>query len=471
MGHSIRPHLLHKLATLIIVAISHPCCICHVFADNLADSARRPNIVLILADDLGYGDLSLLGNRQLATPRIDRLAAEGAHCTNGYASCPYCSPTRAGLLTSRYQQRFGHEFNPALLKHNGAGQGLPVGEATFFGALQAVGYATSLIGKWHEGEEAPFHPLARGFGEFYGFLTGAHTFLKTDDPNFGPILRGRQRVELDGYLTDVLAREACDFVERHRAEPFALYLAFNAVHTPMEAPSEAEAALANITDPTRRTYLAMLAKLDVAVGAVLDKLKATGLDERTLVFFISDNGGPTTKFSPNGSTNALLRGSKGDTWEGGIRVPFLVRWPGRVPAGARFDAPVIVLDIGATALAAANVKPAGDKPLDGVDLLPHLTGAAKQPPHEHLYWRFGKQMAVRSGNWKLVRPSLGPGEYQDVSQEPLLFNLFDDLGEQTNLAAKHPDRVAQLQAAWDQWNAQMLPPRWPATVKGKRIEP
>src|SRR5262245_57773159 len=216
---------------------------------------RKPNVVVLLADDLGYADLGVHGGKEVATPHIDSLAKNGVRCTSGYVSCPYCSPTRAGLLTGRYQTRFGHEFNPVLLKNGGAGQGLPTSETTVADRLKAAGYATGLVGKWHQGEEE-FHPLNRGFQEFFGFLPGAHSYTASDDKNYGPIYRGRQKVEPDGYLTDVLAREAVAFIDRHRKEPFFLYLAFNAVHTPMQAPETDLKKFAHITDPTRRTYLA-----------------------------------------------------------------------------------------------------------------------------------------------------------------------------------------------------------------------
>jgi arylsulfatase A-like enzyme len=433
-------------------------------------AAERPNIVVLLADDLGYADLSVHGGKQIQTPHVDSLAAGGIRCTSGYVSCPYCSPTRAGFLTGRYQERFGHEFNPALVKNGGQGQGLAVNQATIAGLLQSAGYRTALIGKWHQGEEEPFHPLNRGFTDFFGFLPGAHSYLTSDDANFGPIFRGRERVALDGYLTDVLAREATEFIDRNKSNPFFIYLAFNAVHTPMEAPPRLLKQFEHVQDENRRTYLAMLAGLDEAVGQVLSKLRTAGLEENTLVFFFSDNGGPMGKFSSNGSQNDPLRGSKGDTWEGGIRVPFLIQWKGRLPAGKTYDHPVIALDILPTALAAAASEPALKFPLDGVNLLPHLTGKSTSPPHDLLYWRFGPQMAIRQGDWKLVRPSLGKREYVDVPEKPMLFNLSADIGERNDLAAQHPDRVAALQVAWDKWNATLPGPTWPATLKGKPIE-
>jgi arylsulfatase A-like enzyme len=377
-------------------------------------------------------------------------------------SGPYCSPTRAGLLTGRYQQRFGHEFNPQQLSQGGAGQGLHPDEITIAQRLKDAGYATCLVGKWHLGEEEKFHPLARGFGEFFGFLPGSHSYLESDDKTRGPIYRNRERAALDGYLTGVLAREACDFIERRRKEPFFLYLAFNAVHTPMQAPEPLVQKFASIPDPTRRTYAAMTAALDEAVGIVLGKLRAAGLEEQTLIFFLSDNGGPSgKKFAANSSRNTPLRGSKGDTWEGGIRVPFLVQWKGKLPAGKVYDQPVIQLDIHDTALAAAGVasKPAGK--LDSVNLLPFLEGKDPAAPHPALYWRFGEQMAIRAGDWKLVRPDFSPDvPFGKVAERPMLFNLAEDIGEQTDLAAKHPDRVKELMAKWQAWNATLPAPAW-----------
>jgi arylsulfatase A-like enzyme len=434
----------------------------------VAADKRPPNVVVLLADDLGYGDIGVHGCKDIPTPNIDAMAARGVRCTNGYVSGPYCSPTRAGLLTGRYQQRFGHEFNPRLLRQGGRGEGLPVEEKTLPQLLRDAGYATGLVGKWHLGEEEQFHPLNRGFQEFYGFLAGSHSYFESDDPNRGPIYRGREKVELDGYLTDVLAREAAAFIDRHKQQPFFLYLAFNAVHTPMEAPERLLQKFAHVADANRRTYCAMTASLDEAVGTVLDKLRAAGLEENTLVFFLSDNGGPVGKFGPNGSRNDPLRGSKGDTWEGGIRVPFLVQWKGTLEP-AVYELPVIQLDIAATALDLAGVPTKGVL-LDGVNLLPYLKFQASGAPHQRLFWRFGEQMAVREvGGWKLVRASGSATPYGDVPDKPMLFNLLEDIGEQKDLAAEHPDKVRELQAAWDRWNGELPRPRWPATLGGKAL--
>jgi arylsulfatase A-like enzyme len=430
-------------------------------AHSAEPAARRPNVLVILADDLGYADVGVHGCKDIATPHIDGIARDGIRCTSGYVSGPYCSPTRAALLTGRYQQRFGHEFNPALLREGGAGQGLHPAEVTLARRLKDAGYATGLVGKWHLGEEDKFHPLNRGFQEFFGFLAGAHDYLRTDDKGYGPVYRGRERVELDGYLTDVLAREAAGFIDRHRDEPFFLHLAFNAVHTPLQAPEPALRQFAAIEAPTRRTYAAMTAKLDDAVGNVLDRLRAAGLEERTLVFFLSDNGGPIGKFAANGSRNSPLRGSKGDTWEGGIRVPFLVRWKGRLPAGKVYDPPVIQLDVHATALAAAGVEVQPGWKLDGVNLLPFLEGKDAGRPHAALYWRFGEQMAIRVGDWKLVRADLAPDkQFGAIAPRPMLFHLGEDVGERNDQAAARPEKVKEMQEAWQKWNEGLAPAAW-----------
>ncbi len=449
--------MLKRYISLLVFCLAIP------LQANAQETKRKPNIVILLADDLGYGDLSMHGSKQIKTPHIDALAKAGVRFTNGYVSAPYCSPTRAGLLTGRYQQRFGYEFNPVLAK-NGGKDGLPLGQRTLADYLRAAGYVTGLFGKWHLGETAEQHPQSRGFDDFFGFLTGMHSYTIAEDKDHGPILRGRKKADLNGYLTDVLAKEATQFIERNKTKPFLLYLAFNAVHTPMEAPESADKEFANIKDAKRRTYLAMTRKLDDAVGQVMAKLRELNLEEDTLVFFMSDNGGPTTRFAANGSLNFPLRGSKGDTFEGGIRVPFVIAWKGKLPAGKVDDRPVISLDILPTALSAAKATIKGD--VDGVNLLPFLDGTNSKAPHAALYWRFGSQMAIRQGDWVLVRASLGEREYENISRTAMLFNLKNDIGQQRDLAAADPDRVRSMQADWDRWNTGLAEPRWPATFKG-----
>jgi len=425
---------------------------------------KRPNIVILLADDYGYADVGFHGCKDIPTPQIDSIAAGGVECTNGYVSGPYCSPTRAGLLTGRYQQRFGHEFNPG----NGPEVGLPLTETTMADRLKAAGYDTALVGKWHLGSATKFHPQRRGFDEFFGFLGGAHPYF----PEQGPaIYRGTTPVKETAYLTDAFARAAVAFIDRHKAQerPFFLYLAFNAVHTPMQATDERLARFGPIADKTRRTYAAMTTALDEGVGKVLAKLRAEHLEENTLVVFFSDNGGPTMLGTTiNGSRNDPLRGSKRTTLEGGVRVPLALQWKGTLPAGKQYDRPVIQLDLLPTFLAAAGVSPDLEWKLDGVNLLPYLTGRDTGAPHETLYWRMGRQMAVRQGDWKLVRYDQvadggRPASRKDGSSgvTPLrLYNLAQDIGEAHDLASRIPQKLAELEAVWERWNAQLAQPRW-----------
>jgi arylsulfatase A-like enzyme len=418
-------------------------------------AAEKPNIIVILGDDMGFADVGFQGCKDIPTPHIDSLAKAGTKFTSGYVSGPYCSPTRAGLMTGRYQTRFGHEFNP------GAGPeiGLPLTETTLADRLKAAGYATGWVGKWHLGNADKFHPQKRGFEETFGFLAGAHSYFPAK-AKADTILRGTKPVEETEYLTDAFGREAVAFVDKHKAHPFFLYLAFNAVHTPMHATDERLKKFADIKDDQRRTYAAMMFAMDEAIGRLLEKLKAEKLDQNTLIVFFNDNGGPTMQGTTiNGSVNTPLRGSKRTTLEGGVRVPFCIKWPAQIPAGKVFDNPVIQLDVLPTALAAAGVEPKSDWKLDGVNLLPHLSGTAKAVPHDALYWRFGQQMAIRKGDWKLVKydATADGGKGTTAAR---LYNLADDIGEKTDLAAKEPDKVKELQAAWDEWNKGNVAPRW-----------
>ncbi|QEH34728.1 Arylsulfatase precursor [Aquisphaera giovannonii] len=425
----------------------------------------KPNIVIILADDMGFADVGFQGSRDIPTPHVDSLAAGGVRCTNGYVSGPYCSPTRAGLLTGRYQQRFGHEFNPGPQAEEGsAAFGLPLSETTIANRLKAAGYDTGLVGKWHLGNAPEYRPNRRGFDEFFGFLGGAHTYI----PGQGaPIYRGDEVVREKEYLTDAFTREAVSYIERHKDRPFFLYLAYNAVHTPMDATDARLKRFAGIADERRRTYAAMLSALDEGVGKVLGALRAAKLEEDTLIFFFSDNGGPTMKGTTiNGSVNAPLRGSKRTTLEGGIHVPFAVQWKGKLEAGKVYEKPVIQLDVLPTALAAAGVPASEDAHLDGVNLLPFLKGEASGTPHEALYWRLGQQWAIRRGDWKLVRydSAVDEGTVSAPARTkvtpPRLYNLASDIGEAHDLAAERPETVRDLQSAWESWSAKLSKPLW-----------
>jgi arylsulfatase A-like enzyme len=416
---------------------------------------RRPNILLIVADDLGYGELGCQGHHDVPTPHIDSIARNGVRFTSGYVSCPVCSPTRAGLMTGRYQERFGHEFNP--LDDAAPSFGLVRDETTLAERLKAAGYATGMVGKWHLGATPGLRPTERGFDEFFGFLGGAHPYLGDRDRPVNAVVRGTERVVEPTYLTDAFAREALAFIDHHRSEPFFLYLAFNAVHSPLEAPARYRERFAKIKDENRRTFSAMLSAMDDAVGQVQARLREARLEETTLVFFISDNGGPTQQTT---SRNDPLRGVKATTWEGGIRIPFLIQWKGHLPAGRVDDRPVISLDIHPTALAAAGIPARFEKPLDGVNLLPFLDNSRAGSPHEYLFWRFGRQMAVRKGEWKLTQGAHAPARRRGQPAAAQLYNLTRDVGESTDLSDEHPDTVKELMDAWEKWDAQLMPPRW-----------
>lgn len=433
-------------------------------SDSPRLAGSRPNILVIVADDLGYADIGVHGSREVPTPNIDALARSGIRCTSGYVSAPYCSPSRAGFLTGRCQTRFGHEFNP----HEGDLRtlGLPLSQRTIADRLRAAGYATGLIGKWHQGFTAPYHPQSRGFDEYFGFLVGMHNYLlrKDAEARFGTaysldmIFRSRQIQKLDGYTTDLFTDEALAFTDRHRERPWFLYLAFNAVHTPLEVLAKYGASVpASIQDPERRGYFSLLIGLDDAIGRVISHLQKTGRDKDTLIFFFSDNGGSGRKpfLAYNAGLNAPLRGDKGQTLEGGIRVPFFVSWPGTVPAGKTYEHPVSALDILPTACTLAGAQL--DSELDGVNLLPYLSGEKDMAPHESLFWRFGPQKAIRRGQWKLV-------DWRDFATQRnsgwQLYDLANDIGERNNLAKAQPQRVAELSAAWNSWNSHNIAPLW-----------
>lgn len=420
----------------------------------VAQEAGKPNILIIVGDDMGYHDVGFHGCKDIPTPGLDALAAESVRFTNGYVTGPYCSPTRAGLLTGRYQTRFGHEFNPA-----GGQQGMPVSETTIADRFRANGYRTGLVGKWHLGSQPEMHPQKRGFDDFYGFLGGAHSFF---DPQ--GILNGTENVKEMDYTTDAFGREAVKFIERNKAKPWLLYLSFNAVHTPMHATPERLARFTHIKDKERQTYAAMMVALDEVVAKVRAKLTESGQEKNTIVFFISDNGGPTMPgVTVNGSDNTPLRGSKRTTLEGGIRVPFLVSWPGKIKPALN-DELVIQLDIQATALAAAGIKPEKGSKLEGINLLPYLSGERQGTIHEDLFWRFGEQIAIRSGEWKLVRydrnaDTLTGKNGQGVTAARL-YNLKADIHEDHDLAAMMPEKVMELQKKWDKWNETNIEPHW-----------
>jgi len=414
------------------------------FAD--APAARKPNIIILLADDLGYGETGFQGSKDIPTPNIDSIAAAGVRFTDGYVSCPVCAPTRAGLMSGRYQQRFGFEHNPGPEEAAPENFGLPLAEKTIAERLKALGYATGMVGKWHLGYRPDFTPVKRGFDEFFGFHGGAHEYIPRGPALRGSIMRGDKPIREEEYLTDAFGREAAAFVRKHKDHPFFLYLPFNAVHAPLDACARHLEKFAAIKDEKRRTFATMMTAMDDAIGGVLKALREGGIEEDTLIFFLADNGGPTLQTS---SRNDPLRGFKGQVFEGGIRVPFAAQWKKRLTAGRVVREPVISLDILPTALAAAG-ETGVESRLDGVSLLPLLTGEAKNPPHEALFWRFGEQRAVRAGDWKLAS---GGGA-------PELYDLAADISEKNNLVEKRPDKLKELQETYEKWNASNIPPAW-----------
>ncbi|MGI9474634.1 MAG: sulfatase [Rubripirellula sp.] len=455
-----------------------------------AAKVGQPNIIVLFADDLGYGELSCQGNPEIPTPHIDSIASNGVRFTDGYVAGPNCSPSRAGLLTGRTPTRFGYEFNPIGAVNEQPGIGLPGAEVTIAETLQNTGYTTGLIGKWHQGGTAEFHPFRHGFDEFFGFMHEGHYFVpppykgvttmlrrKTlpgglkgrwsgdkgliytdhmggNEPDYdadNPITRGGQPVVESEYLTDALTREAVDFIDRHDDKPFFLYLAYNAVHSPLQGADAYMEKFSHIEDIHRRIFAAMLSNMDDSVGAVMEQVRESGLEENTIVFFLSDNGGTTRELT---SSNAPLRGQKGTMYEGGLRVPFMVQWKGTIPSGQVYENPVSSFDIYATAVAHSQGK-AAPKQVEGVDLIPYLTGEDSGLPHETFFWRQGGKSGLRHGDWKLVRMG---GRKQGGPAKWELYDLSKDLSEERDLAGSNTQRLADLVELWENLNGEMTEP-------------
>ena len=434
----------------------------------------RPNLVLILADDMGYGDLGCTGSALLKTPHLDQLAAGGVFCRQGYVTSSVCSPSRAGLITGRDPRRFGHEGNlnedAALHPTRPELIGLPTHEHTLGDHLKAAGYRTGLIGKWHLGAGAGFHPNRRGFDYFCGMLKGHHSYFPTAADNH--LERNGQKLKefSSPYLTDFFTDEAIRWMDggdpAGAQKPFFLFLAYNAPHGPLEATAEDLERFAPIRDKKRRTYAAMMHALDRGVGRVMDWLKRSNRADNTLIVFLSDNGGP----SNGGSWNGMLSGAKGTLLEGGVRVPMIWSWPGKIPAGQRHDVPVSSLDILPTFLAAAGTKPLPLTPAkpyedaanrrratelygayDGIDLLPVFRSAVPAPERT-LFWRLQGQRAVLHGADKLIVLSHRP---------PQLFRPNRDPGERHDLAADAPEAMRDLFRQLGAWESSLATvPLW-----------
>ena len=418
------------------------------------DAAKQPNIIIFLADDLGYADVGFNGCEDIPTPHIDSLAEKGVKFTDGYANHPYCSPSRAGLLSGRYQHRFGFEHNSGPEAYSAKNFGIPREVPTLAERLKEVGYATAWVGKWHVGFQPGLRPHERGFDYTYGFHGGARTFYP-DGPrqNHQMFLNGEPFDDETEYLTDAFARDSVKFIDDHQAsdradDPFFIFVSFNAVHLPLEATKKYESRFPEIKDKNRKTYAGMLSALDDAVGRVMETVRKHDEEANTLVFFHSDNGGPTPQTT---SRNDPLRGTKGTMWEGGIRVPFAIQWPGHIPAGETYTHPVMGFDVTATSLAVAGVELEEGDLIDGKNLIPHLNGSIEEKPHEQLFWRSAGQYAARVGDWKLVKR---------FGLDEMLFDLSKDIGERRDLAPGNPKKLKELQSVYASWSNQMEAPRW-----------
>lgn len=420
----------------------------------------KPNIIVILADDLGYQDVGFNGCKDIPTPNIDRIAKNGVAFTNAYVAFPVCSPSRAGLMTGRYPQRFGHERNPQYRPHD-PNMGLSKSETTLAQTLKTVGYHSGIIGKWHLGADTSNHPMSRGFNEFFGHLGGGHAYfpelltikdsyaVEGEDKSYRTwIMRNHEPVETKKYLTDEFSDEAVSFIERNQDKPFFLYLSYNAPHAPLQATPKYLDRFKDIPNERRRTYAAMVSALDDGVGQVLNALQSLKLEENTLVFFLSDNGGPE---NDNASDNGILREGKSSVYEGGFRVPFAFQWKGQIKSMV-YENPVSALDIYATITALSKASIKQDKPLDGVNLMPFLTGKSKKMPHDVIYVRKydQDQYVVRDHDLKLV--------IYGKTNKKELYDLKSDISETTNIADKYPQEVERLDQLRKSWNRELVAP-------------
>ncbi len=435
-----------------------------------ATANDRPNIVVLFADDLGYGSVSWYGG-DIPTPNIDSIAKNGIGFTSGYMTAPVCNPSRSALMTGRYPQRWGKELNSQTVPPVGAPpKSLPRTEVTLAAALKRLGYSTGAVGKWQLGMEKGYHPLDRGFDFFLGMPSGSR-FVDSSWPNvhIAPghddageraggrrasrprrgLFRGREPIPFEEYLTDRLGREGVGFIERHKDEPFFLYLAFHAPHSPIQTIDKYYERFPKFSNETLRIYAAMISAVDDWVGAVLAKLREHGLEENTLVIFTSDNGA-AERSDVDGARNKPLIGHKRNLYEGGIRVPYVMQWKGRLDGAGKYEQPVNSLDIFPTALAAAGVKDLGQYRLDGVNLLPYLQGKKQGAPHDYLYWRSGPNAAVRKGPWKLLMSGA------DLKR---LYNVAEDARESKDLSSERPRLVEEMKQAFDRWSADKAEPR------------
>ena len=424
---------------------------CFVFCQKTQSDSPpiKPNFILIVADDLGFGDLSCNGSQQIHTPNIDRLARMGMIFSGGYVSSPVCSPSRAGLLTGINQVQFGHDNNLAENQKGFDPQylGLPLSEQTLADRLKPLGYVSGLVGKWHLGDAPQFHPLKRGFDEFWGYTGGGHDYFTASADGTGyktPIACNYKKPQPITYITDDKGDECVSFIKRHKETPFFLFASFNAPHTPMQATKKDLKLYSHIKDLKRRTYAAMVHRLDINVGKILDAVQRNGLAAKTLIVFLSDNGGAGN----NASINAPYNGQKGILLEGGIHVPFFMCWQGKIPENQTYHYPVSSLDIAPTFVRLAGG--AFDKnTFSGVDLMPYILRETDEKPHKVLRWRFTISAAIRQGDWKLIRLP---------DRLPLLYHLPSDIAEQKDRALEKINKTKALLKKLGRWDVRLPHP-------------
>ncbi|MDA7881459.1 sulfatase-like hydrolase/transferase [Akkermansiaceae bacterium] len=435
-----------------------------------AQAAEKPNLIVIMADDLGYADVGFNGCTDIPTPHIDSIVKNGVKFTSGYAAYSVCGPSRAAFMTGRYGQRFGFERNPQYQTKD-ENMGLPFSEETIANHLGKAGYHSGVIGKWHLGATRKHHPLNRGFQEFYGHLGGGHQYfpemLKLKDSYAAEsesesyrtwIMKNHEPVPPRKYLTDDFSDEAVGFIARNHEKPFFLFLSYNAPHTPLQAAPKYLDRFPGIKDKKRKIFAAMVSAVDDGVGRVLGELRKKKIAENTMIFFLSDNGGPSSK---NASNNAPLRGAKGDGWEGGYRVPFAVQWTSGLPKGTTYDHPVSALDICATITGLNQVEIAAARPLDGVNLVPYLKGEKSEAPHESIFLRkFDSGIsAVRSGDYKYLSLEETGAAY--------VFNLTKDIGERNSILEGSAEQLEKLRGLWANWNTSNIDPVFLGLIHSK----
>lgn len=468
------------------------CLLFSIFVDTASaqspDMPKQPNVLFLVADDLGYAELGVQGNTSVKTPKIDAFSQSAVRCTQAYVTAPNCSPSRAGFMTGRIPLRFGYEFNPIGARNEDSQTGLPNKQQTIAEYLHDAGYTTGLVGKWHLGGAADFHPQRHGFDEFYGFLHEGHYFVPSpwnetttwirrkglpsghsqryevspnlvysshmghDEPDYdanNPIIRAGQPVIEESYFTDAITREATSFIERYRSSPWFLYVAYNAVHSPLQAKNETLTHFQDESDIHRRIFLAMLYDLDRSVGQILQAIENTGQSKNTIVVFFSDNGGPTKETT---ASNLPLRDGKGSMYEGGIRVPFLIRWPGKLEGGTSSDAVISTLDLFPAMTGIIGTD--SQYELDGLDITDIISNP-QLGSDRVLYWRQGKRAALRESRWKIVAPN---GHTKDSQWQ--LFDLKEDPSETKDLSQipGHQQQFKDLLQKWNELNREMAEP-------------